>query len=261
MYLDIVELMAFYDQPMGQTVRRLLAHRLRARWRDVRGMTVAGLGYPAPYLGTFRSEADRVIALMPAQQGGTDWPAATPCRSVLVMDEHLPLPDLSVDRMLLVHSLESSEAPRPMLREVWRVLKPEGRMLAIVPNRRGLWARRDNTPFGNGNPFSRSQIEKTLIASMFAIEDCSFALAIPPLNWRWMWDSAPALERWGMAAPSFAGVILVEARKEIGGVLPRGHGARLRVPSRQTVVSPTGSRRIVITAGSTKTPPVSQTGS
>ena len=249
MYLDVVELLAFYDSPMGQTVRRLLTHRLRARWRDVRGMTVAGLGFATPYLGTFRAEAERVIALMPAQQGGTDWPAATPCRTALVMDDHLPLPDLSVDRLLLVHALESSEALRPMLREAWRVLRPEGRMLAIVPNRRGLWARRDNTPFGNGNPFSRGQIEKTLQASMFAIEDCGFALAIPPLDWRWMWDSAPALERWGMAAPSFAGVILVEARKEVGGVVPRGHGARLRASVRQTVLLPNGSRRTIIKAG------------
>ena len=33
-----------------------------------------------------------------------------------------------------------------------------GRVLAVIPKRRGLWARMDTTPFGNGRPYSRSQI-------------------------------------------------------------------------------------------------------
>jgi hypothetical protein len=45
-----------------------------------------------------------------------------------------------------------------LLREVWRVLAPNGRLLAVVPNRRGLWARIDTTPFGHGRPFSRGQV-------------------------------------------------------------------------------------------------------
>ena len=40
---------------------------------------------------------------------------------------------------------------------MWRVLAPSGRVI-VVPNRRGPWARADNTPFGHGRPYSRSQI-------------------------------------------------------------------------------------------------------
>ena len=54
----------------------------------------------------------------------------------------LPLPDGSIDRVLLVHLLEVTEHPRDVLDEVWRVLTPGGRMIVVAPNRRGLWARR-----------------------------------------------------------------------------------------------------------------------
>ena len=37
-----------------------------------------------------------------------------------------------------------------------------GRLLIVVPNRRGVWARSDTTPFGHGRPYSRSQITHLL---------------------------------------------------------------------------------------------------
>ena len=74
----------------------------------------------------------------------------------------LPLADAAVDRVLLVHALEMSHEADALLREVWRVLASGGRLLAVVPNRRGLWARMDTTPFGHGRPCSRSQIVQVL---------------------------------------------------------------------------------------------------
>ena len=56
--------------------------------------------------------------------------------------------------------------PEGLLREVWRVLAPSGRMMAIMPNRRGVWTRTDNTPFGHGRPYSRSQITQLLRADL-----------------------------------------------------------------------------------------------
>ena len=58
------------------------------------------------------------------------------------MEEYdLPLPDLSVDRIVLVHALEMSDDAPSLVREIWRVLAPGGRLLLVIPNRRGLWAR------------------------------------------------------------------------------------------------------------------------
>ena len=165
MYLDIHDLRDFYYRPLGGIVRRFLTSRIRARWRSVKGQTVMGLGFAVPYLGVFRGEAERLGALMLATQGAMVWPSEGPSLGVMVDEATLPLPDASVDRLLCVHCLEVSERAGALIREMWRVLTPEGRLLIIVPNRRGVWARLDTTPFGYGRPYSRNQLEKMLTES------------------------------------------------------------------------------------------------
>ncbi len=162
MHTDIRELLEFYASPLGGRVRRILTHRIRARWRKTGGMTVMGLGFASPYLGTFRGEARRLGALMPSTQGAVIWPASGKVHTVVVQETSLPLADNSVDLMLIAHCLETSESVRSLLREIWRVLAAEGRALFIVPNRRGVWARFDRTPFGHGRPYSPPQLERLL---------------------------------------------------------------------------------------------------
>ena len=84
-----------------------------------------------------------------------------------MFDEELPLADSSIDRMLLVHLLEHAENPRETLKEIWRVLAPGGRLVIVVPNRRGVWARFEHTPFGTGRPFSRGQLTELLRETNF----------------------------------------------------------------------------------------------
>ena len=233
MHQDIGELLAFYDGAMDTHVRRLISARIRAAWPNVSGMTVMGLGYATPYLSPFRKEAYRLGALMPAEQGARAWPSDGVLRTIAVEEDMLPLPDASVDRFLAVHAIEMSDGVKRTLREIWRVLKPEGRALIIVPNRRSIWARREITPFGQGQPFSRSQLEQLISGGMFAVESCSYALATPPIELRLAWRYAPTLERVGLKVwPAFAGVIILEATKQVSASLPKGRlqavGGRLR---------------------------------
>src|SRR5690349_5000637 len=135
MFNDIVDLRDFYGESLGQVTQRLLRARLREHWPDVRGLRVAGLGYAVPFLRPFIDEADRVIALMPAQQGVLRWPRDGGNLAALVDEDDLPLADRSIDRMILVHALECAEQVRPFLREVWRVMADGGRLLVVAPNR------------------------------------------------------------------------------------------------------------------------------
>jgi SAM-dependent methyltransferase len=227
MQLDAGELHEFYATELGQAVRRLLTHRIRARWRGLGGTTLIGLGYASPYLGAFRGEALRIGALMPEAQGAVVWPRDAPGQSALVEEDHLPLADGAVDRLLAVHCLEVAERVRPLLREIWRVLAPEGRLMLVVPNRRGVWARLDNTPFGQGRPYSRRQLEALLIEALFTPRDWGGALYVPPINRRVLLRSSTAWERLGSAlSPGFSGVIIVEARKEL--MAPIGKPAKAR---------------------------------
>ena len=167
MNMDVVDLRDFYATALGQVAARALRRKIRLIWPDLRDMDVLGVGYPVPYLNPLRNDGARVMVAMPSRQGVLHWPAEGGVTTVLADEWELPFPDLSVDRVLIVHGLETTERIRPMLREAWRVLKGSGRLLIVAPNRRGLWARFERTPFGHGQPFSPRQISRLLRDNLF----------------------------------------------------------------------------------------------
>ena len=218
---DVVDLRDFYATSLGKAARRIVRQRLRDMWPDVRGMTVVGLGYVTPFLAPFRAEAARAIAAMPASQGVLHWPQEGPGLTTLVEEIEFPFADLSVDRLLLVHALETADLVRPLMREAWRVLTGDGRLLIVVPNRRGLWARFEHTPFGHGRPYSQGQLNRLLRECMFTPTRTETALYLPPVSWRVAPAAAPAWERlgrWGLSA--FAGVVMIEASKQVYAAQP-----------------------------------------
>ena len=195
--MDVVDLRNFYAQHLGVVARRFVGRGIRARWKDTHALRVLGIGYATPYLGLFREEAERCLALMPAPQGVVRWPSSRPALAALVEEDELPLTDSAVDRVLLVHALEMSSDPVGLLREVWRVLAAGGRLLVVVPNRRGVWARMDSTPFGHGRPYSRSQIMQLFRETWFTPTGWDEALYVPPIPRGWFLRSAVAWERAG----------------------------------------------------------------
>ena len=216
MHSDVVDLREFYDTRLGRVAQRMIRRRLRQLWPDVHDQIILGLGYATPFLRPFREEADRVIAMMPARQGVVAWPRDGARLTTLVEDTALPLPDMSVDRVLLVHGIEVAEDLRGLMREVWRVLAGNGRLLVVVPNRRGIWARLDRTPFGQGRPYSGSQLSRMLRDTQFLPERVDHALFLPPVRWPFLLTAAAAWEeigtRWFRA---FAGVVMIEASKQL----------------------------------------------
>ena len=216
MWTDAIDLRDFYASSLGRVARRMIIRRIRLMWPDVRGQNVLGIGFAAPFLGIFRSEAQRVIAIMPAAQGVLHWPAEALNLACLGDETALPLPDRSMDLVMLVHALECAEHTRPMMREIWRVLADGGRMIVVVPNRRGLWARFERTPFGHGRPYTPAQLSRGLRDTMFTPHQSAAALFVPPIHSRMVLSSAGAWEEIGQRwFPSFAGVVLFEASKQI----------------------------------------------
>jgi SAM-dependent methyltransferase len=239
MSIDVVDLRNFYSNRLGSVARHLIGRGIRQHWQDTRGLRVLGIGYPIPYLGVFREEAERCLAFMPASQGVVKWPTARPTLTALVDETEMPLPDAAVDRVLLVHALETSRDASAVLREVWRVLASGGRLLAVVPNRRGPWARMDTTPFGHGRPYSRSQITQLLRETWFTPVSWSEALYVPPIERGWFLRSAVAWERAGatISAP-FAGVHIVEATKQVYRAVPARREKRQLVPALEPALAP-----------------------
>ncbi|NQU60243.1 MAG: methyltransferase domain-containing protein [Rhodospirillales bacterium] len=216
MWTDVIDLRDFYASTLGQVARRMIRRRLRQLWPDVTGESVLGVGYAAPYLNGFRGEAERVLAAMPAAQGVLHWPTGEPGLTALVDELELPFPDLSMDRVLLIHALECAEQIRPLMREIWRVLSGSGRLLVVVPNRSGIWARFERTPFGHGLPHTPGQLSRVLRDNLFTPIESHRALFVPPVHSRMILSSAPAWEQIGQRAfKTFSGVVMTEAVKQI----------------------------------------------
>lgn len=216
MRIDVIDIHSFYSSPIGVAAGQSLGLQIRAVWPDLRGLSLLGLGFATPYLAQFQGDAERVIGMMPAAQGVMRWPPGAASLTALVDEDDLPLPDASIDRILLVHGLETSEHVRNSLREIWRVLAPGGKVLVVVPNRIGLWARLEATPFGHGRPYSRSQITHLLRDSLFSPEHWSSGLYMPPIERLLLLRPAQTWERIGRILwRRFAGVLIVEATKQI----------------------------------------------
>ena len=236
--MDIVDLREFYTSRLGDTTRRLIANRLKPRLGPLAGATVMGLGYAAPYLEDCAGEARCNMAFMLARQGVIHWPADGPVKSALVDEFGLPLLESTVDLALVIHGLELTDAPDEMLKEVWRVLAPQGRLLLAVPNRRGLWASFDSSPFGYGQPFSRPQLSRLLRDSQFAIVSWSPALFLPPTGRALFLSWAGILESIGnRVMPALSGVVIVEAVKQVYAI-STGKRARRGVPRLRPALTP-----------------------
>ena len=216
MYLDIREMQAFYTSRLGRVTQRLLNAQIVALWPDMADRPLTGFGYTLPFMAGHTS----AIAILPERQGITAWPRPTPThrepnRAALSDDRHLPLADNSVERLLVCHALENADDMRRFLREIWRVLAPEGRVLIVVPHRHSLWPLSERTPFGHGRPFSALQLETLLKDHLFTPLQRSGALYGWPGKGRFAARLLGVAERLGGGSCRLAGVMLMEARKSV----------------------------------------------
>lgn len=225
---DVLTLREFYAGPAGQAARAMVGRKVAEAWGDAAGLDVLGLGYATPYLEGF-GRARRAVAAMPASQGVEVWPADAKNRATLVDEDALPFTNALFDRVLLVHALEESDDAGAVLREVWRVMAPSGRVIVAVAARRGLWSHAEATPFGHGRPYTRSQLEALVRDAELEPVAWSQALYAPP--WRPLVGWAEPIEQVGARVwPGFAGVILLEAVKQTFAVKPKRVRAPVKVP-------------------------------
>jgi len=166
---DVIALQKFYASPLGRAAADSLARRTVALWGNgLAREQVLGIGFATPLLERFGAEAQIRVAAMPAAQGALSWSATEKGTSTVLFDEELlPFRDGMFSRIIMLHGLEEAYAPAVLLREIWRVLAPEGRLIVIAANRLGLWARAESTPFGHGRPWTRGQLTQLLQESMF----------------------------------------------------------------------------------------------
>lgn len=226
--MDVVDLREFYRSDHGAVTAKLIGRQLAGFARPAMTQTVMGIGYATPYLQLLAPQPSLTLSFMLAQQGVTHWPENALNRSALVDASDLPLLESTIDLALVVHGLEFADTPLDTLQEIWRVMAPQGRLLLVVPNRRGLWAASEATPFGYGQPFSRGQLAGLLKEAKYSITQWRSALCLPPLKNPGFLKAAPAIEALAERAfPRLSGVTIVEAMKQVYAF---SSGKRVRRP-------------------------------
>jgi SAM-dependent methyltransferase len=152
---QIIGFTNWFKTPPGEYLLAWERERFDEAVADVFGYHALQLGLPEldalrsnrmPHKWLALQGAESELLAKPAQSMGsspTSAPAASSPRVALLTDPAaLPFPENSLDLVLLPHTLELSSDPHATLREVERVLVPEGRVVISGLNPASLWGLR-----------------------------------------------------------------------------------------------------------------------
>ncbi len=192
MRLDVIQLKEFYKgTELGRTTKQLINKVLEKKVDTKNGSLTVGFG-----------------------------PEKSKSVTALVDEVSWPITTSAADLILISHGLEVSDNQDLLLQEVLRVLKDSGKLVLIVPNRTGFWARSDSTPFGYGKPYSISQLTVLLQKNQFQIDSITPSLyGFPAKKGYWL-KSLLLWEKVGKKLNSFflGGLLVVEAKKNVFAV-------------------------------------------
>ena len=216
--MSIPGLEAWLASALGRTVADWEKATVDAALADVFGFHALQLGLP-------QCELLRARRIPLRQRAGDSGPVDVLCDLMA-----LPFAGQSIDLVVLPHVLEFADDPHQILREVERILMPEGRLLVVGFNPRSLWGlhRRlhadQSFPWG-GSYLSLSRLRDWLHLLGFEIGDCDLGIYRPPCvqpRWLQRWQF---MERLGHRWWSFAGGIYVLQ------AIKRTHAMRLIAPN------------------------------
>ncbi|WP_298913369.1 class I SAM-dependent methyltransferase [uncultured Algimonas sp.] len=238
------QLESFYAAPLGRMACDMAMRRLHTLWPDLAGNNAMGFGYAAPYLDAYRKSANRIVLVNPAGQGAIAHRSSRGVMGCVADETQLPFSDATFDRVLCVHAVEEADDLPGLLRELWRVTQPEGRIVVIAAGRSGLWSRMDHLPFGAGRPFSRGQLRARLLKAGFTPTVGAGALYGPPVARLSGPKISYGFERFGETVwPGFAGLVMVEAIRRLYVEPDRLETAKVRAPLFGAATRPTVEKK------------------
>jgi SAM-dependent methyltransferase len=141
--------------------------------------------------------------------------------------EELPLESQSVDLVVLAHQLEFSDDPHQVLREVDRVLRPEGRLVVVGMNPLSLWglrqaiALRPFAPFlpPTGQFIGMPRLRDWMKLLSFEIDAGQYGCFAPPCKTQKWLDRMQFMEKAGDRWwPICGAVYMVSAVKRVRGM-------------------------------------------
>ena len=220
----IVELAEWFQTPPGQYVLAWERAQFDAAVSDVFGYYAwqVGLGD----LNLLRANRMPFKGYVGAEMPGADARAGWQSRVALAEPEALPFESQSVDLLILPHTFECTPDPHKVLREVERVLVPEGRVVISGFNPWSLWGARTRMP--GMEPWlpqpPSSQVSLARLKDWFKLlsleaDDSRFGCYAPACRtekWlqRWSFMERAGARWWGLGGA----VYMVAAVKRVAGM-------------------------------------------
>lgn len=232
-------------------------HALQLGWPLVQALRCNRM--PHRWLLTDQAQAasvPRPLSVLPPPEPGA---AVTLPLSILADYEALPFPANSLDLVVLPHTLELAEDAHQTLREVERVLVPEGKVVITGFNPTSLWGLRRRTAAGASHAdalhhrppampalhegselLGWRRLRDWLRLLNFDVEGGRHGCYRPPLRtqaWldRWEWAETAGARWW----PVFGGMYMMVATKRVRGMRLVGKLKRARssAPAAPAVVA------------------------
>ena len=252
----IAPLAEFLCQPAGRYILEWEQRQLDAVVADIFGYHAMQLGLPE--VNALRENrmplrfcaSDRV--LVPEQISGHTQVA------VVTHFEELPFASQSIDLVVMPHVLEFADEPHQVLREVDRVLVPEGQVVITGFNPSSLWGARQSLCRVGASPFlpragqfiRLPRIKDWLKLLSFEVNRGRFGCYVPWVRTeRWLdrWAFIEKVgDRWW---PVLGSVYLLTAIKRVRGMRLVGT-VRKRKAERKVVLAPAASRTLLRTGES-----------
>ena len=212
------QLLHWFNTALGQSLQTVEASHLRATLDTLYGATAVQLG---------RIGGMDLLEGTPAAKRWVldSWAPADRC-NMLCNPHELPMDEKSVDVALLPHTLDFARHPHQVLREVQRVLRPEGHVVIIGFNPLSIWGvnrllkRKRGIPW-DGNFFALSRIKDWLALLEFETTQGRMIYYRPPLQSERLRDRLFFMEKagdrwWPMGAAAY----MVVAKKRVFGMTP-----------------------------------------
>lgn len=236
------QLRAWFSQPLGRSLQAMEINRLRTLWPQLYGTVAVQLGHVGGL--------DLMDNCQVPRRYVVDLPAFEPPPLTMAVQaevDALPFDTRSVDLALLPHTLEFAADPHQVLREVQRVLTPQGYVVLFGFNPVSLWGlwhvalkRRGQMPWC-GHFIQLLRVKDWLKLLGFELVHGKMLYYRPPLRNEAFMDRLHFLDKIGDRWWPMAGAVYcVVAQKRVLAMTPLRPAWRTRSLVGDALVQPAG---------------------
>ncbi len=214
------KLVHWFDQPLGRLLQAAIASHLKTVLPSLYGNTIIQLGRIGDMRLMDNAVAPTQILLDLNTVNGADHALQSHCHA-------LPFDARSIDIAILPHTLDFAEDPHKVLREIDRVLSPEGHAVIIGFNpfsfwglRRLLFRKKKQAPW-SASFFRTARIKDWMSLLGYEVQTTQLLFHRPPLMNQKIMQRLFFLERLGNRFfPQIAAVYVVVVKKQVLGMTP-----------------------------------------